>query len=159
MWCSNRKQVLKPFYREKQRDFPGSSPGFTGKFTGIHREVHLDVPESFLGYGFLFSGFTGKFREVPVSLPRKLVIYRDIAMSSPVFHRWMTGEFSIPWEIFVLVFAWNVTYLLGRVYAEKITASIILEDKICYKIIFCIKSIISNRNAKLGFILLKKKSL
>ena len=87
-WRSKRKQVLKPFYRKK----------------------HRDVLESFLGYGFLFTGFTGKSREVLMSLPRKLEIYRDIAMSSPVFHRWMTGEFSIPWEIFVLVFAWNVTY-------------------------------------------------
>ena len=49
-------QVHKPFYREKHRDLPG----FTGKFTGIHREVHLDVPESFLGYDFLFSKFPGK---------------------------------------------------------------------------------------------------
>ena len=76
---------------------------FTGKFTGIHRECDRDVPESFLGYGFLFSGFKGKSREVPVSLPRKLEIYRDIAMSSPVFHRCITGEFSISWKIFVLV--------------------------------------------------------
>ena len=34
---------------------------------GVHREVHKDILGNFLGYGFL-------------------EIYRDIAMSSPVFH-------------------------------------------------------------------------
>ena len=85
---------------------PGSSPGLTG----IYREVYQDSPGC-------SPGCTGKFPGIWLSLlwihweiPRKLEIYQDIAMSSPVFHRWMTGEFSIPWEIFVLVFAWNVTY-------------------------------------------------
>ena len=60
-----------------QTFLPGKTPGFPRELTGTHR----DVPESFLENGFLFSGFTGKSREVPVTL---LEIYRDIAMSSPV---------------------------------------------------------------------------
>ena len=104
------KTSTQTFLPGKRPEVHRDSPGFNGKFTGIHWEVHWDVPESFLGYGFLFSEFTGKSREVSVSLPRKLEIYWDITMSSPVFHRCMTGEFSISWEIFVLVFAWNVTF-------------------------------------------------
>ena len=42
--------------------------------------------------------------------------YPDILMSSPVFHRCMAGKFSIPWEIFVLVFAWNITFSAEKIF-------------------------------------------
>ena len=90
-----------PTKETKQQDKPTSNSStsyvtFQAKTStqtflpGKTTEVHRDVPKGFLGYGFLFSGFSRKSQEVPVSLPRKLEIYRDIAMlpgNSPVYDR------------------------------------------------------------------------
>ena len=77
---------IQTFLPAKHRDFPGvhrDSPGFTRRFTRIYRKFYRDIQGSFLRYGFLFLGFTGKSWEVPLSLPGKLETYQDLAMISP----------------------------------------------------------------------------
>ena len=53
-------QLLKTFYREKHRDFPGSSPRLTGKFTGIYQEVYRNSPGSSPGCTRKFTGMYQK---------------------------------------------------------------------------------------------------
>ena len=86
------------------RDLPGSLPGFTGKFTGMYRGKFPGIWLSLLWIHWEIPGSASELTEKAQDLPG----YRD--------ERCMTGEFSIPWEIFVLVFAGNVTFILLSCY-------------------------------------------
>ena len=109
MWRSKQKQVLKPFYREKQR-----------KFTGMYRKVSWDMAFSSLD---------------SVGNPRKCQwAYRESSRFTGILRwapRYFTGEWPVNFQFpgkSLYLFLLGTSHILTKIYLAN------LDDTICPRI-------------------------